>query len=115
MLSAPQVHALLDHMHARCGGSHSFLAAVRRGTTLTGTESSLKNGPTKLLQSFFDRLPDHQIDREGFYSSNGLGDGSQSLQQGALNLPGGHEFKPSSYAGLQLWNQRHSRGQSDKG
>ena len=24
-------------------------------------ESFLKNGPTKLLQSFFDRLPDHQI------------------------------------------------------
>ena len=34
-LSAPQVHALLDHMWARCAGSHSFLAAIRRGTTLT--------------------------------------------------------------------------------
>ena len=60
MLSAPQVHALLNHM---CG-SHSFLAAVRHGTTLTKTESSLKNGPAKLLQSFFNRLPDHQIDIE---------------------------------------------------
>ena len=28
-LSAPQVHALLDHMHARHAGSHSFLAAIR--------------------------------------------------------------------------------------
>ena len=28
MLSASQMHALLDHMHARCAGSHSFLAAV---------------------------------------------------------------------------------------
>ena len=28
-LSAPQVCALLDHMHARCAGSHSFLAAIR--------------------------------------------------------------------------------------
>ena len=28
-LSAPQVCALLDHMHARCAGSHSFLAAVQ--------------------------------------------------------------------------------------
>ena len=27
-------------------------------------ESFLKNGPAKLLQSFFDRLPDHQIDIE---------------------------------------------------
>ena len=64
MLSAPQVCALLDHMHARCAGSHSFLAAVRHGTTLMRTESFLKNGPAKLLQSFFDRLPDHQIDIE---------------------------------------------------
>ena len=59
MLSAPQVHVLLDHMCARHAGSHSFSAAVR-----CGTESFLKNGPAKLLQSFFDRLPDHQIDTE---------------------------------------------------
>ena len=63
-LSAPQVHALVNHMCARCAGSHSFLAAIRCSTTLTRTESFLKNGPTKLLQSFFDRLPDHQIDIE---------------------------------------------------
>ena len=63
-LSAPQVHALLDHMHARHAGGHSFLAAVRRRTTLTRTESFLQNGPKKLLQSFFDWLPDHQIDIE---------------------------------------------------
>ena len=61
-LSAPQVHALLDHMCARCAGSHSFLAAIRQGTTLNRPESFLWNGPTQLLQSFFDRLPDHQID-----------------------------------------------------
>ena len=64
MLSAFQVCALLDHMYARCAGSHSFLAAVRCGTTLTRTESFLKNHPAKLLQSFFNRLPDHQIDIE---------------------------------------------------
>ena len=64
MLSAPQVHALLDHMHARHAGSHSFLAAVRCGMTVTRTESFLKNGPAKLLQSFFDRFPDHQMDIE---------------------------------------------------
>ena len=54
--------ALLDHMHARCAGSHSFLAAIQWGMTLTGPESFLQNGPTQLLQSFFDRLPDHQTD-----------------------------------------------------
>ena len=63
-LSAPQVHALLDHMHARCAGSHSILAVVRRGTTLTRPESFLQSGPTQLLQSFFDRLPNHQTDIE---------------------------------------------------
>ena len=63
-LSAPQVHALLDHMRARCAGSHSFLAAVRQGTTLTRPESFLWNGPIQLLMSFFDRLPDHQTDIE---------------------------------------------------
>ena len=63
-LSAAQVHALLDHMHARHAGSHSSLAAVWHGTTLMRTESFLQDGPTKLLQSFFDRLPDHQIDIE---------------------------------------------------
>ena len=62
--SAPQLHALLDHMHARCAGSHSFLAAIQWGTTLTRPESFLWNGPTQLLQSFFDRLPDHQTDIE---------------------------------------------------
>ena len=34
------------------------------GTTLTRPESFLRNGPTQLLQSFFDRLPDHQTDKE---------------------------------------------------
>ena len=64
MLFAPQVHALLDHMHARHAGSHSFLGVVRHGMTLMRTKSFLENGPTELLQSFFERLPDHQIDIE---------------------------------------------------
>ena len=64
MLSAPLVNALLDHMCARHAGSHSFLAAGRCGTTLMSMESFLENGPAKLLQSFFDRLPDHHIDIE---------------------------------------------------
>ena len=63
-LSAPQVHALLDHMHARHAECHSFLAAVWWGTTLTRAESFLQNGPTQLLQFFFDRLSDHQTDIE---------------------------------------------------
>ena len=49
-------------MHVRHAGSHSFLAAIQWGTTLTRPESFLQNGPTQLLQSFFDRLPDHQTD-----------------------------------------------------
>ena len=61
-LSAPQVHALLNHMHARHAGSHSSLAAIWWGTTLTRSESFLQNGPMQLLQSFFDRLPHHQTD-----------------------------------------------------
>ena len=64
MLSTPQVCTLLDHMCARHAGSHSFLAAVQHGITLPRTESFLGNGPTKLLQSFFNWLPDHQIDIE---------------------------------------------------
>ena len=63
-LSAPQVHALLDHMHSRCAGSHSFLAVVQQGTTLMRPESFLWNSPTQLFQSFFDRLQDHQTDIE---------------------------------------------------
>ena len=64
-LSAPQVHALLDYMPARHAGSHFFLAAVWWATTLMRPESFLqKNGPTQLLQPFFDRLPDHQTDIE---------------------------------------------------
>ena len=63
-LSAPQMHALLDHMPARCAGSHSFLAGVQQGTTLMRPESFLQNGPAQFLQSFFDRLLDHQTDIE---------------------------------------------------
>ena len=64
MLLTPHVCALLDYMHARHAGSHSFLAAVRCATMLVRTESFLLNGSTKLLQSFFDWLPNHQIDIE---------------------------------------------------
>ena len=63
-LSAPQVCTLLDYMCARHAGSHSFLAAAWKVTTLMRPESFLQNGPTQLLQSFFDRLPDHQTDIE---------------------------------------------------
>ena len=48
-LSAPQVHALLDHMHARCAGSHSFLAAIRGGTTSARPESFLE----RVLPTYF--------------------------------------------------------------
>ena len=63
-LSAPEVRTLLDHMHARHAGSPSFLAAVQHSTTLMRTESFLQNDRTKLLQSFFNWLPDHQTDIE---------------------------------------------------
>ena len=51
-------------MCARHAGSHYLLAAVRHGPTLIRTESFLNNGHAKLLQSFFDRLSDHQINIE---------------------------------------------------
>ena len=60
-LSAPQVHALLDHMYAQWAGSHFFLAAIKSGTTPARPESFLERGPTHLLQSFFNRLPNHQM------------------------------------------------------
>ena len=49
-------------MHARCAGSHSFLTAIRTGTMSARLESFLERGPTHLLQSFLNRLPDHQAD-----------------------------------------------------
>ena len=39
ILSAPQVHTLLDHLWSRCASSHAFLAAIKWGTTLTWPES----------------------------------------------------------------------------
>ena len=60
-LSAPQMHALLDHLWTRCGGSQALLDAIRRGETSTQPESFLQNSPSQLLQDFFDSLPDHQI------------------------------------------------------
>ena len=61
ILSAPQVHVLLDHMCARCSSSNSFLAAIRQGTTPARPESFMERGPNDLVQSLFDRLPDHQM------------------------------------------------------
>ena len=59
-LLAPQVHALLDHMHAHWAGSNSFLDAVKQGTSAVRPESYLSGGPYQLLQSFFNGLPDSQ-------------------------------------------------------
>ena len=73
-LSAPQVHALLDHMHARCAGSHSFLAAIQQGTTLTRTESFLQNGPTQLLQSSLTGFQTTKQSLKEFHPSNMFGE-----------------------------------------
>ena len=106
-LSAPQVHVLLNHIHARHAGSHSFLAAVWCGKTLTRTEFFLGNGPTKLPQSFSDWLPEHQIDIErGSTCPTEHVEGSRPFQQGASNPPGGCSCQPSNHAQLQLWNRR---------
>ena len=57
----PQMYALLNHLWTRCGGGQALLDAIRRGQTSTQPESFLHNGPSQLLQDFFDSLPDHQI------------------------------------------------------
>ena len=56
------MHALLDHLCARWVGGQALLDAIRHGNTLTQPESFLDKGPSHLLQSFFDSLPDHQVD-----------------------------------------------------
>ena len=61
-LSPPQMHALLDHLCARWAGGQALLDAIRCGNTSTWPESFLDKGPSHLLQSFFDSLPDHQVD-----------------------------------------------------
>ena len=61
-LSPSQMHSLLDHLWTRHGGSQALLDAIRRGETSTQPESFLQNGPSQLLQDFFDSLPNHQID-----------------------------------------------------
>ena len=53
-LSPPQMRALLDHLR-------TLLDAIHQGNTLTQPESFLDKGPSHLLQSFFDALPDHQV------------------------------------------------------
>ena len=108
-LSAPGMHALLDHMHARHAGSHSFLAAVRHSTTLTRMESFLGNGPTKLLQSFFNWLPDHQIDIE-----RGSTHPTELEMEVSHFSKGLKTCKPDSHAWIQLWNLRHPNYQPYK-
>ena len=61
-LSPPQMHALLDHLRTRWAGGQALLDAIRCGNTSTRPESFLDKGPSHLLQSFFDSLPDHQVD-----------------------------------------------------
>ena len=61
-LSPTQMHALLDHLCARWAGGQALLDAIRCGNTSTQPESFLNKGPSHLLQSFFDSLPDHQAD-----------------------------------------------------
>ena len=90
ILFTPQVHALLDHMHARHAGSHSFLTAIRRGITSARPESFLERGPTHLLKSFLNRLPDHQadIDRGSTHSTqleSEVDQISQALQACMIN------------------------------
>ena len=61
-LSPPQMHALLDHLHTRWAGGQALLDVIRCGNTSAQPESFLDKGPSHLLQSFFDSLPDHQVD-----------------------------------------------------
>ena len=56
------MHALLDHLCTRWAGGQALLDAIRCDNTSTWPESFLDKGPTHLLQSFFDSLPDHQVD-----------------------------------------------------
>ena len=61
-LSPPQLHTLLDHLHARWAGGQVLLDVIRHRNTSTWPESFLDKGPSHLLQSFFNSLPDHQVD-----------------------------------------------------
>ena len=61
-LSPPEMHALLEHLRARWAGGQALLDAIRCGNTSTQPESFLDKGPSNLLQSFSDSLPDHQVD-----------------------------------------------------
>ena len=60
-LFPPQIHALLDHLHTRRAGGQVLLDAIHQGNVSTRAESFLDKGPSHLLQSFFDALPDHQV------------------------------------------------------
>ena len=61
-LSPPQMQSLLDHLGTRWAVGQALLDAIRCGNTSTQPESFLDKGPSHLLQSFFDSLPDHQVD-----------------------------------------------------
>ena len=60
-LCSPQMHALLDHLCTKWPGGQALLDAIHQGNTSTQPESFLDKGPSHLLQSFFDALPDHQV------------------------------------------------------
>ena len=60
-LSPPQMHALLDHLCTRWAGGQAMLDAIHQGNTWTRPESFLDKGPSHLLWSLIDALPDHQV------------------------------------------------------
>ena len=65
-LSPPQMHALLDHLQTRHGGSQALLDAIRRGKTSTQPESFLQVAlpsysktssiPSPTIRSTFKRI-----------------------------------------------------------
>ena len=61
-LSSSQMHTLLDHLCTRQAGGQALLDVIRCINTSTQPESFLDKGPSHLIQSFFNSLPDHQAD-----------------------------------------------------
>ena len=61
-LSPPQMHTLLDHLCSRWAGGQALLDVISCSNTSTWPKCFLDKGPTHLLQSFFDSLPEHQVD-----------------------------------------------------
>ena len=60
-LSPLQMHVLIDHLCTRLAGGQALLDAIHQGNTSTQPESFLDKGPSHLIQSFFNALPDHQV------------------------------------------------------